>query len=118
MGVDFSKPTDNSWRYAAAIVGGAVVLNNTMPTDQTLLSTIDYEIERGIANGSISAKDDIGANLVKIGCKVYSQECAKLFRSMLDIRVNDFMVIRIAKIKLGNEEAYCSGILNKWFCEL
>lgn len=117
IGVEFSKPTDNSWRYVAPIITGAIVLNNTMPTDQTLFNAIDYEIERGIADGTISTKDDIGANLVKIGCKIYSKECAKLFHSMLDVRVSDFMVIRIAKIKLGKEESYCSGILNKWFCE-
>jgi hypothetical protein len=117
-GVDFFKPTDSSWRYAAIIIIGALVLHNTRPTDQALLNVIDQELEQGIANGSISQKDGIGETLVKLGCKMYSKECAKVVRSMLDISVSDLVIIRVATIKLDKDEAYCFGALNRWFCQL
>jgi hypothetical protein len=117
-GVDFLKPTDNSWRYGAIIIVGAIVLHNTRPTDQALLNVIDEELAIGIANGSISQNDGIGEVLVKLGCKIYSTECAKLVRATLDIGVSDLIVIRIAKIKLDKDEAYCFGALNRWFCQL
>ncbi len=117
-GVDFLKPTDNSWSYAVIIIVGALVLNNTKPTDQALLNAVDEELARGIANGSISQNDGIGETLVKLGCKIYSTECAKIVRSTLNIGVSDLMVIRVATIKLDKDEAYCLGALNRWFCQL
>lgn len=117
-GVDFFKPTDNTWTYAAVIIIGALILHNTRPTDQALLNAIDQELAQGIANGSISQKDGIGETLVKLGCKIYSTECAKIVRSTLDISVSDLAIMRIATIKLDKDEAYCFGVLNRWFCQL
>jgi len=117
-GIDFFKPTDNSWTYAAIVIVGALVLHGTRPTDQALLNVIDQQLTQGIANGSISEKDGIGETIVKLGCKMYSTECAKLVRSTLNISVSDLTVMRVATIKLDKDEAYCFGALNRWFCRL
>ena len=77
---------------------------------------VHQEIVAGISQEKIEKSDDFAMSLIKFGCKMSADDCARLIRSQTQIRAKDLFVARIVHIKNGNDEGRCIGAFTTWWC--
>ncbi len=86
------------------------------PTSADFEEKLHTDILVELAKQKISEEDTIVSGLIKLGCSLSREECAKLIRNQMTVETKDYFVALSAKVIHPEETTNCIGAVGNWWC--
>jgi len=100
------------WLAIAVIAGAAVI---TKPDESSFTQYINNELRKEFANPSQMSDDGLGA-LIQLGCVFAAGDCATFVQSFMRYGIEDYVVVKVAAVRLGDGGLDCVGAFQNWWC--
>lgn len=88
----------------------------TKPTSADFEAKLHNDIILSLAKQQISDQDTIVSGLIKLGCSLSKEECARLIRKQMTVETKDYFIALSARVQHSTETTKCIGAVGNWWC--